>query len=192
MNKLIRRISLKKITITVFFTLLTACSGQEPAVKQNVNSVSGDANKVLVDGKPRFVLGPVETIKLLDADLEFVSRVDTGARRTSIHAVDITVDESVKLEKGADVKGKAISFRVLTKNGISQRINTTMDKIIFVRTSEGGEYRYVVPLTFQWQDVTKKIQVTLNDRSRMTFRLLMGRNWITKDFVVNIDKKQPE
>ena len=140
------------------------------------------------DGQQRKVLGAVEVVELKEAKLSFVGRVDTGARRTSIHALDIKVDEGVVLEEGASVTGLPISFTVFTKDGQSKRVETIIDKIVFVRTSEGGEYRYVVPLSFSWQGVTKTIQVTLNDRSRMSYRLLLGRNWITKDFVVNVDK----
>lgn len=157
--------------------LLTACSSQH-----NKNQL----NKTI--GQQRQVLGPIETVELKEAGLSFVGRVDTGAKRTSIHAIDITVDENIVLEKGADVQGKPISFTVLTKEGKSKRVHTSIEKIVFVRTSEGGEYRYVVPLSFAWQGINKTVQVTLNDRSRMSFRLLLGRNWISKDFIVDVDK----
>ena len=165
-----------KVVILLAFTLV-ACS--EP---NNTSQLIG------VDEQQRKILGAVETVELKEAELSFVGRVDTGAKRTSIHALDIIVDGDVVLEKDADVKGLPISFNVLTKEGQSKRIRTVIDKIVFVQNSEGGEYRYVVPLSFLWQGITKTIQVTLNDRSRMSYRLLLGRNWITKDFIVNVDK----
>ena len=174
--KIINNKLYKLIAVVLLAFVLVACSE------------SNNTSQLIGDKQQRKILGAVETIELKEAELSFIGRVDTGARRTSIHALDITVDDNVVLDKDADVKGLPISFTVLTKKGQSKRVHTVIDKIVFVRTSEGGEYRYVVPLSLSWQGITKTIQVTLNDRSRMTYRLLLGRNWITKDFIVDVDK----
>jgi len=45
------------------------------------------------DAAERKVVGQLETIRIQEADLDFVARIDTGARSTSIHATDIQVDD---------------------------------------------------------------------------------------------------
>ena len=130
----------------------------------------------------KVIVGAVETIRVENGDLEFRARVDTGAATCSIHAVDIEVDAT------GDPKGKPISFRVVNENGISRTITSNVDSISFVKTSEGSDQRYKVPLTLTWNATQKTVLVTLNERGTMKYRLLLGRNWLSGDFLVDVDK----
>ncbi len=38
-----------------------------------------------------------------------------------------------------------------------------------------------------WNDASKTVLVTLNDRNAMQFRLLLGRNWLRGDYIVDVD-----
>jgi hypothetical protein len=44
-----------------------------------------------------------------------------------------------------------------------------------------------VPLTLRWKGVEKTVSVTLNDRNGMEYPLLLGRNFLRGDFVVDVD-----
>ena len=136
-------------------------------------SVQAESNKQVV--------GATELIFLEDANLNFKARVDSGAKTSSIHAERIDVDLS------GDPRGKSISFYVVTKEGQSRKIESRVSSVVKIKTSEQSERRYVVPLVIKWNGSRKTVLVTLNDRSRMEYRFLLGRNWLRGDFIVDVD-----
>ena len=113
--------------------------------------------------------------------------MDTGAETCSVHAVDINVDSSEE-----DPKGIPISFRIVNKNGQSRQINTRVASSVTVKTAEGKERRYTVPLTVKWHDSEKKILFTLNDRLTMAYHILLGRNWLRGSFLVDVEKNNDD
>jgi hypothetical protein len=65
------------------------------------------------------------------------------------------------------------------------RNSHTVDHVT-VRTAAKNEERYKVRLKLRWEDVEKKVLVTLNDRQHMEYQLLIGRNFLRDDFLVNV------
>jgi hypothetical protein len=55
-----------------------------------------------------------------------------------------------------------------------------------VRTAEREDERYKVRLKLKVDDVEKKVLVTLNDREKMKYPMLLGRNFLADDFLVNV------
>jgi hypothetical protein len=131
------------------------------------------------DGK--LIIGATEVIEIEPSKLQFKARVDTGAQTSSIHAEDVEID----LNGGA--KGKPISFTVVNREGQSQRIHSHVVRQIVVKTSEGSERRYAVPMIVTLKQHSKTVLVTLNDRAHMRYRLLLGRNWLRDDYIVDIE-----
>ena len=132
------------------------------------------------------IVGDTEVVFVEEANLSFKARVDTGAKTSSIHA------ENIELDLSGDPRGKPISFDLVTKEGLSRKIKTRVSSVIKVRTSEMAEHRYVVPLLMKWNDSSKTVLVTLNDRRKMKYRLLLGRNWLHGDFIVDVDKNDED
>lgn len=132
------------------------------------------------------IVGATEVIFIENANLRFKARVDTGAKTSSIHAERIEVDLS------GDPRGKSISFYVVTKEGRSRKIESRVSSVVKVKTSEQSEHRFVVPLIMNWNGSRKTVLVTLNDRSSMEYRLLLGRNWLRGDFIVDVDKNNED
>jgi hypothetical protein len=126
------------------------------------------------------VVGATEVIEIQSAGLRFKARIDTGAKTSSIHAENIEIDPS------GDPQGKPIAFTLVNKQGQSQQVDTHITRMITVKTSEGSEIRYAVPLTVNWKNSSKTVLVTLNNRKHMQYGLLLGRNWLQGDFVVDI------
>lgn len=126
-------------------------------------------------------VGATEIVFIEDAHLSFKARIDTGAKTSSIHAEKIEVDSS------DDVRGKAISFYLVDREGRSRKVETRVVSIVKVKTSEHSEYRYVVPLIVKWNDSRKTVHVNLNNRKSMNYHLLLGRNWLQGDFIVDVD-----
>ena len=132
------------------------------------------------------IVGATEIIGIAEAEMDFKARVDTGARTSSIHAEAIMVDTS------DNPQGQPISFLLVNKLGQSHKIETRVASVVTVKTSEGSEIRYKVPLTLIWNDSSKTVLLTLNDRKAMRYRLLLGRNWLHGDFIVDVDKNNKD
>ena len=143
----------------------------------NLVLVSIDASAA----SPKIIVGATEVIFIEEANLNFKARVDTGAKTSSIHA------ERIKVSSFGDAEGKPISFYLVTKQGQSVKIETHVTSVVKVKTSAQSEHRYVVPLIMKWKDSQKTVLVTLNDRKNMNYRLLLGRNWLHGEFIVDVD-----
>lgn len=136
------------------------------------------------------VIGETAWIEVRDVPFNYLARIDTGARTTSIHAIDMKViDGSVNPDENV---GKNISFRTLSRDGKSAILTRPIVKVSTVTNSQGKEQRYVVTLKLINGDVKKDVEVNLRDRTAMSYKLLIGRNWLTKDFLVDVDLKADE
>ncbi len=133
----------------------------------------------------KMTVGATEIIHVVEADLDFLTRIDTGARTTSIHALDIKIENPAVKKK--DNIGKKISLTLINGKGERKRLQTTIVDALQVRNAQGVETRYMIPLTLRWRGIDKTIKVNLRDRSAMTYKLLIGRDWLSKDFIVDVD-----
>jgi hypothetical protein len=130
-------------------------------------------------------IGPVTTVTEVSTGLPFPARVDTGATTCSIHY------EEMEIEDAADNPEKNVGkrVRILVKNpdGEKEWINTKIVDHVTVRTTTDEDERYKVRLKLRWQDVEKRVLVTLSDREKMKYPLLLGRNFLRGDFLVYVD-----
>ena len=138
----------------------------------------------------RLVIGENAWITVENIDHSINARIDTGARTTSIHALDIVI-EGAKQEFDANV-GKPVSFTIIDAAGQSFHMQSTISGVTKVRNAQGVEMRYNVPMILTWGGVSKSIKVNLRDRSAMSYKLLIGRDWLSEDFLVNVDIKQDD
>lgn len=134
------------------------------------------------------VVGETARIVVKEAGLEYVARIDTGARTTSIHAADLVINQAGKEAK--DNIGKKVSFATRNNKGQRQVMEATIVDVATVSNAQGQEDRYEVELTLNWQGRNKKVRVNLRDRARMTYKLLIGRNWLANDYLVDVDLKE--
>jgi len=132
----------------------------------------------------RRVLGSVVAVSEAETEMRFLARVDTGARTCSLHTSEKKIlDGSESME---DNVGKTIRFRVENRQGISRWLERIIAEVREIRTSEGEETRYLVPLAFTCDGVEREVLVSLNDRSRMSYSMLLGRNFLAGEFVVDV------
>ena len=143
--------------------------------------------KVAKLGK-KHVIGATATVEEVRSDLLFRARVDTGATTTSLHVEEYTIaDEAERME---DNVGKKIRFRMTNQDGESEWMESRIAEVSVVKTSVDQELRYKVLLTLQLYEVKKKVLVTLKDRSHMKYPMLLGRNFLRGDFVVDVESKR--
>jgi hypothetical protein len=133
----------------------------------------------------RTIVGESAWISVDEIDHAIEARIDTGARTTSIHAIDMQIEDAAK-DFEANI-GKPIRFTVVDAAGKQFKMSSTISGVTTVRNAQGTEQRYSVPLTLTWNDISKPTEVNLRDRSAMTYKLLIGRDWLSDDFLVNVD-----
>jgi hypothetical protein len=83
--------------------------------------------------------------------------------------------------------GKPIRFLVKNSKGEEEWVESKIVDHVTVRTSTKDDERYKVQLNLRWQDVEKKVLVTLKDREKMKYPLLVGRNFLRGDFLVDVN-----
>jgi hypothetical protein len=134
------------------------------------------------------VIGETAVITVAEAKMDFVSRIDTGATVTSIHVVDLQIENESK-DKEKNV-GKLVTFVTENKQGKRATIKLPISDVAKVKNSQGLEYRYVVKMHLNWAGQPRLVEVNLRDRSAMTYKLLIGRNWLANHYVVDVTKSE--
>lgn len=150
--------------------------------------VAEEANEPVVTLGNKRVIGATATVEEVKTDLHFKARVDTGATTTSLNVEDYVIENEA--EKMVDNVGRKIRFRMKNHNGESEWIEKKIATVSVVKTSGDREERYKVNLTLRLHKVQKQVLVTLNDRSHMKYPMLLGRNFLRGDFIVDVDSKK--
>lgn len=136
------------------------------------------------------VIGATATLSEVKSGLSFPARIDTGAETCSLHVEKIEIQD--KTAKRVRNVGKTVRIFLKGSDGKTQSIDAIIASAVRVKSSalKGGEYdhRYKVRLTLQWKDFRKEVLVTLNDRTDMEYPLLIGRNFLRGDFLVDVEK----
>ncbi len=124
-------------------------------------------------GEPdKTVIGGEEYVRILPYGFTVPARIDTGAATTSLDARNIRVEEST------------VTFALPPKWG-GATIKAHIVDWKYVRTSKSREKRPVIELELRIASKRLRARVNLNDRSRMRYPLLIGRNVITGNFLVD-------
>lgn len=135
--------------------------------------------------KKKCVIGATATLMEKKSEIVFRARVDSGAKSCSLHVEQIKIDD--ESETMADNIGKVIHFEVKNGKGKKHWLKSKIDSYVIIKTSSSRTRRYKVPLTFQWKHMEKKVLVTLNNRNTMEYPLLVGRNFLRGDFLVDVE-----
>lgn len=129
--------------------------------------------------KEKILIGRVEWISLPNLELKHRSRIDTGAKTSSLHAVGI---EEVQQGGELFVKFQSVDFEGKTKELI--RKVESMQRV--ANPGGGTSKRYVVREKVRLGSFEKEISINLNDRSKMEYKFLVGRNLLLGRFVVDV------
>ncbi len=125
------------------------------------------------------VYGYIEKATLVDNNITFAAKLDTGAKSASLNAVDIHDLEidgvpyirfTVPTKKGPVVFQKKYLGLVKIKKRAGERKKTILD--------EGPIKRPVVAMTIKLGKETRSIRVNLTNRKHFLYPLLLGRDAI--------------
>ena len=135
--------------------------------------------------KKKCIIGATATLMEKQSEILFQARVDSGAKSCSLHVENIKIDKEG--ETMADNIGKVIRFQIKNGEGKKHWLESKISGYVIIKTSSTRARRYKVPLTFQWKHMEKKVLVTLNNRNSMEYPLLLGRNFLRGDFLIDVE-----
>ncbi|MEZ9626031.1 ATP-dependent zinc protease family protein [Aliivibrio fischeri] len=147
----------------------------KPPVKPEANELK------TADGK--LLLGEEEWIYIKAINHNAKARIDTGATTSSISAVDIEMFE----RDGKDW----VKFKLAHNEKETKEFESPVSRIVTIRQSstEKRTDRPVIEAWVQIGDLKTKTEFTLNDRTHMTFPVLLGRTFFRDVAVVDVSKK---
>lgn len=136
----------------------------------------------------KLVIGPTATVAEEKTDIQFRARVDTGATSSSVHVEEYVIEDEAP--EMADNVGKKIRFRITNQDGESEWLESKIAQVTVVKTSVERQERYKVRMTLRLHEVKKQVLVTLNNRSHMKYPMLLGRNFLKGDFIVDVEGRK--
>jgi hypothetical protein len=131
----------------------------------------------IADAGEKIIIGGIEEVLLLPWGVRLPARVDTGAAKSSLDAQELRVQDDM------------VEFKLPKKHGgLKLRLPITDWK--HVRTPEGLERRPIVELEICLGSRRIRTEVNLADRSMVKFPLILGRNFLREDYVVDVKRRK--
>jgi hypothetical protein len=121
--------------------------------------------------KEKIQIGSVENVVLLPWGVTMPARIDTGAATSSLDARNLTI------------KDKTVEFNLPQQYG-GRRISLPILKWKTVKSAGSKGQRPVVVVELCLGSKRVRTQVNLNDRSNVKYPLIIGRNTLMGNFVV--------
>ena len=136
--------------------------------------------------KSKTTLGRVELVAFPELGIESIeAKIDTGAYSTAIHASEIWLEEVDSQE--------VLNFKLLDashpefKDEVFKSSNFKRKK---VRSSNGRlEKRYILKTKIILGGKQRVTYISLTDRSKMRFPVLIGRKVLKNGYLVDVSKK---
>ncbi|MGB0414222.1 MAG: ATP-dependent zinc protease [Coraliomargarita sp.] len=128
------------------------------------------------------IVGETEYIYIKDSGYAYDSRIDTGATTCSIHAEEITPFER---DGESWVKFKLVNFNNKERIELERRIARVAQ---IKRHGFDSQERYVVKLTVVIDNKEAKVEFSLADRTNYTYPLLVGRNLLRGQAIVDVNQ----
>ncbi|AJR08834.1 hypothetical protein H744_2c2170 [Photobacterium gaetbulicola Gung47] len=147
-------------------------------------AASDYAQECGVEAADKVVIGQKESFYAPAANLIFRFRIDTGATRTSMHATNIEI-ENFSPEAGDNI-GKMVNFITANEHGETVHMREKITHVRQIQNSLGSEMRYSIELDLTLAERDYRVEVNLKDRSLMSDKLLIGRNLLACNYVVDV------
>ncbi|CAM1369546.1 conserved hypothetical protein [Tenacibaculum sediminilitoris] len=128
------------------------------------------------------LIGRVEKISFIKWDIEDLpAKIDTGAYTSAIHC------------KHIEEKDGLLKFILLcpkTEKYNNKLLQTTKYQVKNIRSSNGKKQkRYVVSTSAVFYGKKYKIKLSLSNRGKMNYPVLIGRKFLNKKFIVDVSQK---
>jgi hypothetical protein len=129
--------------------------------------------------KEKVLIGRIEWVSMPELKIKHRARIDTGAKTTSMHAINIEEVEQrgelfVKFQT-IDSEGKTVE--VVRKVDTTQKVSNTAGLV---------SKRYVIKEKIKIGSIEREVNINLNDRTKMDYKFLVGRNLLLGRFIVDV------
>ncbi|MGH1370884.1 MAG: ATP-dependent zinc protease family protein [Cellvibrionaceae bacterium] len=129
------------------------------------------------------LIGQVEYVDIFPTGLRQKARIDTGAETSSIDARDITEFERdgkpwLQFSVIDRVSEEAIVFKLPIER-----------TVLIKRHGADRTRRYVVSMTIAIGDLRDSVEMTLADREQFDYPVLIGRNFLQGQAIVDVSRK---
>ena len=131
----------------------------------------------MVSAEEKVTIGTVEDVILLPWRVKLAARIDTGAAKSSLDAQELKVHED------------RVEFKLPRKYG-GLHLRLPIIEWRHVRTPEGLERRPVVELEICLGSKRIRTLVNLADRSMVKYPMILGRNFLKEEFVVDVKQRR--
>lgn len=148
----------------------------KPVISKSVPKVSRPTVEIKT-------IGQVEYVDILPEGIRQKARIDTGAETTSIDALDI---EYFERDGKSWVKFKVVQRR---SGNVTEFTKPIVRNVLIKRHGAKNDRRPVIKMTLAIGSIKKKIEVSLTDRSKFEFPVLIGRNFLYGDIMVDVSNK---
>ncbi|WP_417327409.1 ATP-dependent zinc protease [Halarcobacter sp.] len=130
----------------------------------------------------KIILGNYEYVYIPSEKLKLKAKIDTGATTTSLHAINIKAFER-------DGK-KWVKFTLENEKGELINKALPISRIVYIkRHGAKNQKRYVVQMRINVANSSQLVDVTLTDRSKFSYPVLIGKNFLTGMVLVDVSKK---
>jgi hypothetical protein len=132
-------------------------------------------------------IGWKEYLEFIEWNLRRIRvKIDTGARTSALDVVRYELIETA----GNGLMATLLLALDRKHPGRFTRIQTPVVRTVIVRNTCGTcEERPVVETAVRLGPVHKRIQLTITNRSSMRYRMILGREALAGDFLVDVSKK---
>jgi hypothetical protein len=128
------------------------------------------------------VVGWVEKVSVHPGGLVLKAKVDSGAQTSSIHC-----DCQRIIEKDGE---KWINFTVTNEKGDAITLERKVLRFVKIKRHFGEKQeRAVVKIGICLKNIYKEVEVNVIDRSGLNYSLLIGRNYLAGDFLIDTEAK---
>lgn len=129
-------------------------------------------------------IGRYEKVDLPELDLFMLdAKVDTGADNNAIHCHQIEVSKDKK----------TVSFQLLDPSHLDyneKKFTLPIHRMRWVKSSNGErEHRVYIKTNLVVMGESYEVELSLTDRSNMTFPMLLGRKFLHNRFLVDVSKE---
>jgi hypothetical protein len=133
------------------------------------------------------VIGWKEVVELPDWGVRRLRiKVDTGARTSAIDVLSCAIEETSAEGLVAELR-LALDPRHLDHVTV---VRTPLLGMVTVSNSGGvRERRPLVETTLRLGPITKRVRLTVANRAGLRFRMLLGRQALAGDFLVDVSKR---
>ena len=129
------------------------------------------------DAEEKIVVGGIEEVVLLPWGVRLPARIDTGAAKSSLDAQELKVRDDM------------VEFKLPKKHG-GLRLRLPIIEWRHIRTPEGLEPRPVVELEICLGSRRIRTEVNLADRSMVKYPLILGRNFLKENYIVDVKRRR--